>query len=79
VDREGDTLVITGSKSEETAKEQEDYLQRGIKAKSFRQSFQLTEHDKVLDAALKDGILEINIKRESNGSRKKLGIPIKEA
>jgi molecular chaperone IbpA len=79
VDREGDTLVVMGSKSEETAKEQEDYLQRGIKAKSFRQSFQLTEHDKVLDAALKDGILEINIKRESNGSRKKLGIPIKEA
>jgi HSP20 family molecular chaperone IbpA len=32
-----------------------------------------------LDAALKNGILEINIKRESNGSRKKLGIPIKEA
>jgi molecular chaperone IbpA len=79
VDREGDTLVVMGSKSEETAKEQADYLQRGIKAKSFRQSFQLTEHDKVLDAALKDGILEINIKRESNGSRKKLGIPIKEA
>jgi molecular chaperone IbpA len=79
VDREGDTLVVMGSKSEETAKEQEDYLQRGIKAKSFRQSFQLTEHDQVLDAALKDGILEINIKRESNGSRKKLGIPIKEA
>jgi molecular chaperone IbpA len=79
VDREGDTLVVMGSKSEETAKEQEDYLQRGIKAKSFRQSFQLTEHDKVLDAALKNGILEINIKRESNGSRKKLGIPIKEA
>lgn len=79
VDREGDALVVTGSMSEETSKEQEDYLQRGIKAKSFTQSFQLTEHDKVLDATLKHGILEINIKRESNSLRKKLGIPIKEA
>lgn len=79
VDREGDALVVTGSKSEETSEEREDYLQRGIKAKSFRQSFQLTEHDKVLDATLKHGILEIKIKRESNGMRKKLGIPIKEA
>lgn len=79
VDRDGDTLVVTGTKSEETSEEREDYLQRGIKAKSFRQSFQLTEHDKVLDATLRHGILEINVKRESNSLRKKLGIPIKEA
>ncbi len=79
IDRDGDTLVVTGTKSEETSEEREDYLQRGIKAKSFRQSFQLTEHDKVLDATLRHGILEINVKRESNSLRKKLGIPIKEA
>jgi molecular chaperone IbpA len=78
VDREGDALIVTGSKSEETSEERDDYLQRGIKAKSFRQSFQLTEHDKVLEATLRHGILEINVKRESNGTRKKLGIPIKE-
>ena len=78
VDREGDALIVTGSKSEETSEERDDYLQRGIKAKSFRQSFQLTEHDKVLEANLRHGILEISVKRESNGTRKKLGIPIKE-
>ena len=79
VDLEGETLVVTGTRREETSEEKEDYLQRGIKAKSFRQSFQLTEHDKVLDTALRNGILEINVKRESQSMKKKLGIPIKEA
>ena len=79
VDIEGEALVVTGSKKEETSEEKEDYLQRGIKSKSFRQSFQLTEHDKVLDSTLHNGILEINIKRESQSMKRKLGIPIKEA
>ena len=79
VDLEGEALIITGSKREETNEEKEDYLQRGIKSKSFRQSFQLTEHDKVLDSTLHNGILEINIKRESQSMKKRLGIPIKEA
>ncbi len=79
VDLEGETLMITGSKREETSEEKEDYLQRGIKAKSFRQSFQLSEHDKVLDSSLHNGILEINIKREAQSVKKKLGIPIKGA
>lgn len=79
VDLEGEALIVTGSKREETTEEKEDYLQRGIKAKSFRQSFQLTEHDKVLDSTLHNGILEINIKRESQSMKKKLGIPIKVA
>ena len=34
-----ETLVVTGSKKEETKEEKEDYLQRGIKARSFQQSF----------------------------------------
>lgn len=79
VELEGETLVVTGTKREETREEREDYLQRGIKAKSFRQSFQLTEHDKVLDSSLHNGILEINVKRESQSMKRKLGIPIKEA
>lgn len=79
VEIEDEALVITGSKREETSEEKEDYLQRGIKAKSFRQCFQLTEHDKVLDSSLHNGILEINIKRESQSMKRRLGIPIKEA
>lgn len=79
VNLEGETLIITGSKREETNEEKEDYLQRGIKSKSFRQSFQLTEHDKIMDSTLHNGILEINIKRESQSMKRKLGIPIKEA
>ena len=65
IELEDEALIVTGNAKEETKEEKEDYLQRGIKAKSFRQCFQLSEHDKVLDATLRNGILEIDIKRES--------------
>ena len=69
IELEDEALIVTGNAKEETKEEKEDYLQRGIKAKSFRQCFQLSEHDKVLDATLRNGILEIDIKRESPASK----------
>ncbi|NCW35207.1 MAG: hypothetical protein EBV91_04535 [Actinobacteria bacterium] len=67
----------TASKREETKKEEENYLQRGIKARSFRQCFQLVEHDRVLDATLRNGILEIDIKRQNPEPKKHVTVQIR--
>lgn len=77
IELEDETLVVSGHKKEESNVEKEDYLQRGIKARSFRQSFQLSEHDRVLDANLRNGILEIDIKRESPEPMKRVKIQIR--
>jgi len=77
IELEDETLVVHGTAKEETKEEREDYLQRGIKARSFRQSFQLTEHDRVLDATLRNGILEIDIKREAPVPKRRMAVQIR--
>lgn len=77
IDLEDETLVISGELKEETKEEQKDYLQRGIKTRSFQQSFQLSEHDKVLDATLRNGILEIDVKREAPLQKRRLAVQIR--
>ena len=64
-------------RSKETMEEKDDYLQRGIHARNFEQCFQLAEHDQVLEATLKNGILEIDIKRELPEPKKRVAIQIK--
>ena len=71
------TLVVAGNKKEETSEEKDDYLQRGIKARSFRQCFQMTEHDKILDASLRNGILEIDVKRDMPEPKKHVTVQIR--
>jgi molecular chaperone IbpA len=77
IELEDETLIIKGKMSKETMEEKEDYLQRGIHARNFEQRFQLAEHDKVLDASLKNGILEIDIKRELPEPKKRAAIQIR--
>ena len=77
VELEDETLVIKGHSSKETKQEKEDYLQRGIYARNFEQRFQLAEHDRVLDAALKNGILEIDVKRELPEPKKHVAIQVR--
>lgn len=77
IELEDETLVIKGKMSKETMEEKEDYLQRGIHARNFEQRFQLAEHDKILDASLKNGILEIDIKRELPQPKKHATIQIR--
>lgn len=77
IELEDDTLVVTGNKREESKSEQDDYLQHGIKARSFRQSFQLTEHDHINEAKLDNGILQIDVKREALEAKRRVFVPIK--
>jgi molecular chaperone IbpA len=54
-------LVVTGRKNEEGERE---YLHRGIAARPFERQFQLADYVKVTGAALNNGLLEIDLKRE---------------
>jgi len=77
IDLEDETLVVKGKMSKESMEEKDDYLQKGIHARSFEQRFQLAEHDKVLDATLKNGILEFDIKRDPPQPKKRVAIQIR--
>ncbi len=55
------TLTVTGLKTPE-AKERE-FLHRGIAARAFERRFQLADHVEVTGADLKDGLLDIGLKR----------------
>lgn len=76
VEVEDETLIVKGQMTKETKEEKEDYLQRGIHSRNFEQRFQLAEHDQLLGATLKNGILEIDVQREMPRPRKHLTIPV---
>ena len=58
---EGVALTVTGEKMPNGG---DNFLYRGFSERSFKRSFQLAEHMKVLDAHLENGLLWINLKRE---------------
>jgi molecular chaperone IbpA len=59
--QEQNMLMVAGQKSgEETG----EYLHRGIAGRAFERRFQLADHVKVTGAALKNGLLAIDLRRE---------------
>ena len=56
----GDQLTITGKKAE---KRDVEYLHRGLASRDFVRSFQLFDHNQVVDAEMDSGLLSIYIKR----------------
>ncbi len=56
-------LSIKGERSDETASQDSEVLYRGIAARSFERRFQLADHVEVVGAALKNGLLHIDLKR----------------
>jgi molecular chaperone IbpA len=54
-------LVVVGNRADET---EHTYLYRGIAARSFERQFQLADYMIVTGASLRDGLLEIDLKRE---------------
>lgn len=55
-------LTVKGEKTEEQA-EGREFLHRGIAARAFERRFQLADHVEVEGAALKNGLLHIDLKR----------------
>jgi molecular chaperone IbpA len=57
-------LSVKAEKTEETAEEGTETLYRGIASRAFERRFQLADHMEVRGAALKNGLLHIDLKRE---------------
>ncbi len=55
-------LLVKGEKAEENG-EQTEYLYRGIAKRAFERRFQLADHVEVTSAALKNGLLHIDLLR----------------
>lgn len=56
-------LTIKGERKEEMANEGSELLYRGIASRAFERRFQLADHVDVVGAALKNGLLHIDLKR----------------
>ena len=68
------TLLVTGQRKSSEGERQ--LLHRGIAARTFRQTFNLADHVKVVGANLENGLLTVNLKREVPEALKPRRIPI---
>lgn len=71
---ENNQLYIIGNKIPEV--NDIEYVHRGISSKSFTRSFTLAEHVLVTGAAVKDGILTVNLERQIPEEKKPKKIQI---
>src|ERR1700712_1614020 len=55
-------LLVSGQKKGQEGERQ--YLHRGIAGRTFRQTFNLAPHVKVMGAAMENGLLTVSLKRE---------------
>jgi len=58
------TLTVKGEKKTESEGKEEEFLYRGIAARSFERRFQLADHVEVKGATLENGLLHIDLVRE---------------
>ena len=62
---ERNTLTVSGGKEDQEQSESDSqFLYRGIATRSFERRFQLADHVEVDGAALENGLLHIELKRE---------------
>ena len=71
---ENGVLTISGGKGAEA--EQRQFLHQGIANRAFERRFNLAEHVEVTNAALSDGMLTVNLRREVPEAMKPRSIPI---
>ena len=74
IEVEGNSLSITGKKSNGEAKS--EYLHQGIAARAFERRFQLASHVEVKGASLDNGLLHVSLKREVPEALKRRRIAI---
>lgn len=67
-------LLVTGRRKSSDSERQ--LLHRGIATRSFRQTFSLADHVKVVGAHLENGLLIVSLKREVPEALKPRRIPI---
>ena len=76
ITKEQEYLVIVGNKSDKKA--EQNLVYQGIANRSFKKSFVLGEHMKVIAAELKDGMLFIGVEQEVPEEKKPVKIEIGE-
>ena len=70
------SLVIKGGKEPAPGSEAREFLHRGIAERAFELRFQLGDHVEVRNAALENGLLHIDLKREVPENKKPRQIEI---
>ena len=75
---QGETLIISGRKSEGDRHPDCEYLHKGIAMRSFERKFELAGHIKIKSAQLDRGLLCIDLKREIPEEMKPRKIAISE-
>ncbi len=58
-------LIVKGERRVEKDDEEREFLYRGIASRAFERRFHLADHVKVIGAELGDGLLHIQLKRET--------------
>ena len=74
---ENDRLSVSGRQEKRTEDTDAHYLHRGIATRAFERRFRLADHIKIDAAALKDGLLTIDLVRDVPEEKKPRMIPIK--
>lgn len=72
---ERDVLTVRGRKSDDD--KERKYLYRSIAARAFERKFNLAEHVEVVDAELRNGLLNISLVKETPEADKPRAISIK--
>jgi molecular chaperone IbpA len=70
------TLTVKGEKKSETEQNEDQFLYRGIAARSFERRFQLADHVEVKGATLENGLLHVDLVREIPETAKPRSISI---
>lgn len=76
VTQKENTLRVTGEKSEKADSDAERFLHRGIANRNFEREFILADHVEVKTAALKDGLLTIDLEQQMPEEFKPRKIPL---
>ncbi len=64
IEAKENTLTVKGEKKSETEEKEDQFLYRGIAARTFERRFQLADHVEVKGASLENGLLHIDLVRE---------------
>lgn len=74
-----DNVLMVEGRADRPAENDVTYLHRGIAKRAFRRNFRLADYVHVVNAALKDGLLHVTVKRELPEEAKPRVIPINES
>ncbi len=76
IEAKENSLTVKGGKPDQSGDDGREFLHRGIAARSFELRYQLGDYVEVSAAALENGLLNIDLKREVPDSKRPRQIPI---